>query len=139
MSELDSIKITNPTDEDFAWRFNGEMYSIKAGETRDLAKVVAFHLAKHLSTKMIVDGERASMTKAQRADKHSPSHLKIAQLSVYDTHERRIALYKILGDQQLVIQLIQAYPFKGFIGDMDEYVKFVNKSESKPVKAQATA
>lgn len=129
--EMVSVTITNPTSEDFTWGYNGEPYTIKAGETMAYAKPLAYHLAKHLSTKMIVDAVKAKMTKKEAAEPKSPVHVKISQLSIYDTHERRIALYKILGDGSKVVELITRYPFKGFIGEMDEYKKFVEKSEKK--------
>src|SRR3990167_10604417 len=127
--ELEVIEITNPTSEDFSWRYNGEPYTIKAGETRSFAKPIAFHLAKHLSTMMVVKDEEKNMTKADKLNPNASIHIKIAQLSTSDTHERRIALYKILGDENRVVEVISHYPFKGFIGDMDVYQKFVEKSK----------
>ena len=53
MAELDTIVLTNPTSKDFTHNFNGEPYTINAGETKAFAKFVGYHLAKHLSTKMI--------------------------------------------------------------------------------------
>lgn len=131
MQELEIIYITNPTSEDFSWRFNGELFTVKKGEKSGFAKPVACHLAKHLSSKMIVDEALNSVTKKEFADAKSPIHVKISQLSSYDTHERRIALYKILGDEKVVIEVLTRYPFKGFIGIMDEYQKFV-ESVKKP-------
>uniref|UniRef100_A0A6H1ZVL5 Uncharacterized protein n=1 Tax=viral metagenome TaxID=1070528 RepID=A0A6H1ZVL5_9ZZZZ len=128
MAELDTINIINPTSEDFTWKYNGEPYTITAGETQTFVKRVAFHLAKHLSTQMIQNDEKKKMTKKDKDDPHARIHLKIAQLTIYDTHERRIALYKILKDINLVQEVIQVYPFKGFIGEMDLYKEFVNKN-----------
>lgn len=129
MQELEVIEITNPTSEDFSWPFNGEKFAIKAGETKGFAKSVGFHLAKHLSTKIICDEAMAKAGKKALEDPKSPIHVKISQLNTYDTHERRIALYKILGDIDKVVQVIANYPFKGFVGDMDEYQKFVESSK----------
>lgn len=131
MQELEVIEITNPTSEDFSWRFNGELFTIRAGEKRGFSKPVAFHLAKHLSTKMVCDEALSSASKKDLADPRAAIHVKISQLNTYDTHERRIALYKILGDINRVIQVISKYPFKGFIGDMDIYQKYVEKAEVK--------
>lgn len=130
--ELESVPILNPTSEDFTWRYNGEPHTIHAGEKREFAKPVACHLAKHLSTKIITDAEFLKLTKKQIENRNDPVHIKISQLNIYDTPERRIALYDIfLGNEQLVISTILAYPFKGFIGEMDNYKKYV---ESKKVK-----
>jgi hypothetical protein len=138
MNELEVIEITNPTSKDFSWRYNGELFTIKSTETRSFAKPVAFHLSKHLSTQMVVEDEMKNMTKADRLNPNASIHIKIAQLSTSDTHERRIALYKILGDENRVVELISKYPFKGFIGDMDTYKSFVEKS-SKVVKDASKA
>lgn len=125
--DLSAIEITNPTSEDFTWNYNGEPYTIKGNQTAVYAKPVAYHLAKHLSTKMIIEPLKESMSKKDIENKNSPVHVKISQLSIYDTHERRIALYKILRKGDLVLDLITRYPFKGFIGEMGEYQKFVEK------------
>ena len=129
--DLSSVEITNPTSEDFSWKYNGDTYSIAAGETKAFAKPVSFHLAKHLSTNMIVHEVKSKMTKKDIADPRSPHHVKVSQLTIYDTHERRIALFKILKDAQKVVEVISSYPFKGFIGDMDVYQKF---AESQTLK-----
>ena len=135
LKEYDSVVINNPISEDFTQKFNGEPYTIKAGESKGFAKFVAFHLAKHLST-LIVESEAAKdITKKDLGDPRAAVHSKISQLQVHDTHERRIALYKILGDEDLVIQVISAYPFKGFIGEMEEYKKFVEQSKKSSNQA----
>src|SRR3990167_602183 len=123
MSELDAVKIKNPTNEDFTWRYNGEPYMVKANEEKSFAKYVAFHLAKHLSSKMIND----AITPDERKD--PARSLEFAHRQVYDNQHRRIALYKILGDKSLVEEVIKAYPFKGFVGEMKEYQDFVTSME----------
>lgn len=133
MQELEVIDITNPTSEDFSWRYNGELFTIKANEKRGFAKSVGLHLAKHLSTKMIRDEAISKASKKDLADPKAAIHVQVSQLNTYDTHERRIALYKILGNVDMVIQVISNYPFKGFIGDMDIYQKYVEKSKSEVV------
>lgn len=132
--DLTSVTITNPTNEDFTWNYNGEPYTVKAGEDAAFAKPVAYHLAKHLSTKMVVEDVKKGMSKKDIADPRSPLHVKVSQLSTYDTHERRIALHKILKDGDKVLELITRYPFKGFIGDMTEYQKYVEKLSAKKEK-----
>lgn len=136
METLEILEITNPTSQDFTWRYNGEPYTIHSKETKGFAKPVAFHLAKHLSTHMIVEETSAKVTKKETENPHAAVHVKIAQLSTYDTHERRIALYKIFANEDLVVQTLQRYPFKGFIGDMELYKAFVTKPA--PVKKAAS-
>ena len=131
MNELDVISLTNPTSEDFTVAYNGQPFTIKANETASFSKFVGFHIAKHLSTKMIEDDIPEKMKKAQP--------VLVAQRTVYDSHFRRIALYKILGNKDVVVQVIAAYPFKGFIGEMKEYEKFVEEQEKpKEVKKPKT-
>jgi len=129
--DLESVNITNPTDADFTWRFNGTPYTILAKETKQFAKPVAYHLAKHLSIQMTVSDLMKTATKKDLDNPNAAIHVKVAQLSTYDTHERRIALYKILGDENRVTEAIQRYPFKGFIGDMNIYQEFVEKGKPK--------
>lgn len=130
--DLSVVSITNPTSDDFSWRYNGELYPIKAGEVMSFAKPVAYHLAKHLSTKMISDEALKGIAKKDMDNPNAAIHVKVSQLNTYDTHERRIALYQILKDTQKVLEVIQRYPFKGFIGDMALYQAFVEKAEAKP-------
>lgn len=130
--DLSVVSITNPTSDDFSWRWNGELYTIKAGETAGFAKPVAYHLAKHLSTKMISDDALKGVAKKDMDNPNAQIHVKVSQLHTYDTHERRIALYKILNDTQKVVETIQRSPSKGFIGDMALYQSFVEKLEAKP-------
>ena len=129
--DLTAVTIINPTSEDFTWNFNGEPYTIPAGKPAAFAKPVAYHLARHLSTKMILDETKGRLTKKQIENSRDPIHVKISQLTIYDTPERRIALYKILGNEELVMQLLMRYPYKGSIGEMDEYKQFVVNQQKK--------
>lgn len=129
--DLTSVEIINPTSEDFTWNYNGEPYTVRAGEKTAFAKPVAYHLARHLSTKMIVDEVKGKMGKKQIENPRDPIHVKISQLSIYDTPERRIALYHILRDEEKVMQLLMRYPYKGTIGDLAEYQAFVDKEKAK--------
>lgn len=131
--DLTIVEIKNPTSQDFSWRWNGELYTIKAGETKSFAKPVAFHLAKHLSTKMVSDDALKGVKQKDLENPNSAIHVKVAQLNTYDTHERRIALFQILNDVDAVVEVIQRYPFKGFIGEMDKYQEFVEKATKKEV------
>lgn len=128
MAELDAVEIVNPTNEDFSCRYNGELYTLKAKERKAFAKYVAFHIAKHLSTKML----EGLFTEKERADR--AKMFEISQLHVYDNPKRRIALYQMLGDTMLVQEVIKAYPFKGFIGEMSEYEQFVKKEQAPKKK-----
>ena len=129
--DLESVSISNPTDADFTWRYNGTPYTILAKETKQFAKPVAFHLAKHLSTQMVTGDLMKTATKKDMDNPQAAIHVKAAQLTTYDTHERRIALYKILQDADRVVEVVRRYPFKGFIGDMKIYEDFVGKSAGK--------
>ena len=131
LKEHDAVFLKNPTDENFAWKFNGQEYNVKAGEIKSFSKFVTFHLAKHLSTKMITESVERKLTKKQLENRNDPVHTQLSQLNIYDTHERRIALFKILGNEFLVEQVISQYPFKGFIGDMSVYKDFVQKQTVK--------
>lgn len=129
--DLESVQITNPTDADFTWRYNGIPYTILAGETKQFAKPVAYHLAKHLSTQMVTADIMKTATKKDMENPNAAVHVKAAQLTTYDTHERRIALYKILEDEARVVEVVRRYPFKGFIGEMETYQAFVEKKATK--------
>lgn len=133
LKEHDSVFVKNPTSEDFSWKFNGESYAVKAGEEKAFSKFVAFHLAKHLSTQMITDEVVGDMKKKDLDDPKSPLHSKISQLNIYDTPERRIAIHKILNNEELVVAVISCYPFKGFVGDMNLYKKYLDEFK-KPEK-----
>mgnify|MGYP001565960878 CR=1 FL=1 len=128
--DLESVNLTNPTDADFTWRYNGTPYTILAKETKQFAKPVAYHLAKHLSTQMVTSDIMKTATKKDMENPNAAIHVKAAQLTTYDTHERRIALYKILGDQARVVEVVTRHPFKGFIGEMSIYQEFVEKKEA---------
>lgn len=132
--EFISIAVTNPTKIDFTQRFNGEPYTVRAGETQNFSKYVGFHIAKHLSTKMIeADFPRDNA----KTEKMTPQQInqeatRFTQLTLYDNPLRRIALFKILRDTDLVMDVIISYPFKGFLegklaGDMEDYKNFVRE------------
>lgn len=138
LKEHDAIEMHNPTAEDFSWRFNGELYTILAGERKSFSKFVAFHLAKHLSTKMVVEDAEKGVSKKALEDRTNPIHSQISQLNVYDTPERRIALYKIFENRDLVESVILKYPFKGLIGDMKLYDIFIEKAEKSKAALEET-
>lgn len=123
MAELDTINLINPTSKDFTQNFNGEPYTIKTGESKTFAQFVGFHIAKHLATKMVLD----TFSKKDRNDPKKA--IAIGQHTHYDNPKLRIALYKIFKDKDLVQKTILLYPYKGFIGEMDEYKNFVEKEE----------
>lgn len=137
LRENDSVAVFNPTQEDFTWNFNGEPYTIKAGETKSFGKFTAFHLAKHLSSKMIDVEFQAKIAKIKDRDLKRQAMGELSQSLVFDGPKRRIALYKILKDVLIVEQVIKSYPFKGWIGEMDEYKKFVDKEGSSTAEIAA--
>ena len=129
MAELDIIELSNPTGEDFEVYYNGEPYVLKAGQTKSFTKHVGYHVAKHLAHKMVDD----SFTLQEKQDQKKA--LEIAKCSVFDNPRLRIALYKIMRDVHNVEQVILAFPYKGFIGEMSEYKQFVdNFNKPKEVK-----
>jgi len=138
VKEHDTVFIKNPTAEDFTQRFKSDPYTVKAGEEKAFSKFVAFHIAHHLSTNMIVREKEKDITPEDARNQGASIHLKIAQLGLYDTPERRIALYKILGRKELVEEVVKSYPFKGFIGEMALYERFVAEAETpkEPIVAQ---
>lgn len=135
MAELDTIVVTNPTKDDFTVNFNGEPYFIGKSEQKAFPEFLAFHIAKHLSDKML--GEEVEKLRKEKTD--NPYRPRVGQLMVYDNPKRRIALYQIFGDKDKVESCIAAYPFKGFVGEMREYDDFVTKESAKETKAKATA
>lgn len=128
MSELDTLFVSNPTEEPFTVRFNGEQYTVPT-EGKHYPQHLAFHIAKHLSDLML----SKELIKLKMATKKSdsPYNPAVAQLQVYDNPKRRIALYDILGTKELVESCLKSYPFKDFIGQMSEYDDYVAKKEKK--------
>ena len=131
MAEFDSVILFNPIDEDFVHNFNGEPYTLPAKGSKAFSKFVAFHLAKHLASKLVV----AEVSKTDKTK--NPSI--ITQRTVYDNPYLRIALYKILKDVQIVQEVVMAYPYKGFVGEMEIYQNFVEKAEAPKEKESTTA
>jgi hypothetical protein len=129
MSEFDSVILNNTTTEDFVHNFNGEPYTLPAESSRAFSKFVAFHLAKHLATKLV----EADISEDEK--KKNPSV--VTQRTVYDNPQLRIALYKILKDTKLVQDVIMAYPYKGFVGEMSIYQDYVEKSTRPAQDASA--
>lgn len=131
MAELDTIHIENPLNEDFEVRFNGEPYTLKQGEKRQLPQHLARHFAKHMSDRMCaLEFEKQKQVYEKRKEK-IPDPLK-TQITMYDNPERRIALYKCLRSKEEVERTIKSYPqFKAmdkgfnFVGDIKVYDDFV--------------
>lgn len=131
MAEFDTILITNPTEESFSHRFNGELYTIPGESSKHFPTYLSFHLAKHLSDKILSE-ELLKLKKAnEKSAERNSFNPKNAQLMVYDNPSRRIALYKILGSRELVQECIERLPLKPFVGEMSIYDEFVAKSEKK--------
>lgn len=128
MAEFDTIYVTNPLNEDFAVRFNGENYELGKKERKSFPEFLGFHVAKHLSDKML----GTEIEKLKKAEKENPFNPRVGQLLVYDNPKRRITLFQILGSKKLVEECISAYPFKGFIGEMSEYDEFADGKAEAP-------
>ena len=135
MAELDTIVLTNPTEEDFTQHYNGEPYLLEANSTKAFAKFVGYHIAKHLSSRMIQNELNKKLAKDKALNQNQKASV-LSQAMVYDNPQRRITLYQILKDKLVVQEVIKAYPFKGFIGEMSEYEKFVAEQEPKSVEAK---
>lgn len=135
VSEFETIEIFNPQEEAFKVRFNGELYSIEGKTPKSYPRFLAFHIAKHLSDKLLVPEAEKRTKKQKDGDVYNPQ---IAQLVIYDNSFRRITLYDILRSKAMVEECIKAFPFKGFIGDMTDYEEHVAKvEEGKKTKAPA--
>jgi len=131
MAELDTIILTNPTASDFTWQYNGEAYTVPANSTKPFAKFVGYHLAKHLSSKMIQEELDKKLAKDKTKNPNQKASI-VSQAMIYDNPQRRITLYQILNDKEIVQEVIKAYPFKGFVGEMSEYEDYVRgQTESK--------
>jgi len=59
--------ITNITDEDFSHPYNGDSFTVKAGETLLFPYDLARHLAKHLARKILFSRVSPSDQKVDRA------------------------------------------------------------------------
>lgn len=128
-SEYDTIEVFNPLDEEFATRFNGEIYRVPAKSGKFFPTFLAMHVAKKLSDK-ILEPLLVKLKKDSAKTDKSPFNPLNAQLMIYDNPERRISLYRVLRSKERVQACIQNFPFKGFIGEMSEYEKFVAKETS---------
>jgi hypothetical protein len=53
------VKFTNITDKDFTHPFDGQPFSVKAGEIVLLPFDLADHLATHLARKIMIDGDKS--------------------------------------------------------------------------------
>lgn len=134
ISEFETIEIRNPLEEVFKVRFNGELYNIEGEAVKSYPRFLAFHIAKHLSDKMLVPEAEKRTKKQKEGDVYNPL---IAQLMIYDNSIRRITLYEVLKSKALVEECIKAFPFKGFIGEMEEYEEHVAKAEKPKVAPKA--
>lgn len=128
MSELETITIYNPLKENFSVNFNGEPYVVPSQTEKSYPQFLAFHIAKHLTDKMLEEALVALKSK----DEKNPYKPLVGQLMVYDNPKRRIALYKVLRTKELVETCMNNYPFKGFVGEMREYDEFVAEQEKTP-------
>lgn len=151
MATLDQIFITNPTETEFEVRYDGEKYTLQAHEETTKTQFLARHMAKHLSDRMMINdfyGIQKDFTKKHKS--LSPHQVdqqlgtEKTRLTMQDSPERRIALYKVLRSTVEVNNTIDAYPqFKSkkkkdgsiefsTVGDIEIYNEFVEKSERKP-------
>lgn len=132
--EFESIKITNPTKQDFSVRYNGELYELHAGVTDSYPRAVAFHMAKHLTTRML-EPEAQKLREEFKESVYIPQE---STLMNHDNPSRRIALYDVLGNRGEVDKFFIAIPLKSFVGDMSIYDKHVEKKTAKLEAAPST-
>lgn len=137
-SEFVAVAVSNPMGETFTQKYNGEPYTLASGETKNFAKSVSYHIAYHLSAKMIEDEFEWSKKKTKTPQEINQEATRFSQLTLYDNPKRRIALYKILGDTIQVMEALAKYPiiYRGYLegnhlGTMDEYREFVEKGGGK--------
>lgn len=150
MSTLDQIFICNPTDTDFEVQYDKEFYYLKAGEETTRVIDLAYHMAKHLSSRMLIKEFYEIHKVFVKNHKNLTPHQVDQQLGtqknmlvMQDCPERRIALYKILRSKDDVEAVLHAYPqFKtkrrkdktvefSVVGDISIYNEFVEKAERK--------
>lgn len=137
MAELDTCTIRNPLTIDFSARYNGELYTVRAGETKTYPKYLVYHLAKHLSNQML-DKEVRELIKIY--EKESPYVPQVGALMNHDNPTRRRYLYDILQSKSEVESCLKQLEFKSFIGDMREYDSYVENVEAKEtVQSESTS
>lgn len=130
MAELDTIEIINPLAEDFTVRFNGEPYTLKAGAQVHYPRFLALHIARHISDKLLSDKKEALRKKHGKDNPYVPQ---ASTLFNHDNPSRRIALYQILRDTELVQEAVTKSNLKGFVGEMAEYDEYI-ASQQKATK-----
>lgn len=127
MATLDTITLYNPTKEDFVWNFNNEPYNLGAQQTKSFVEPVGLHIAKHLACKIVVD----SFSNEEKTKQPTL----VSQSLNYDNPKLRIALYTILKNKELVQKVINAYPFKGLVGEMKEYDQYIARATISPSRS----
>lgn len=127
MAEFETIKVVNPTKEEFSVRFNGEMYVLKAGEEKSYPSFLGLHIAKHLSDKIL----SVEAKKLKEKNKENPYVPEASQLMIHDNPKRRMSLFDILHSTDLVEQCILSFPFNGFVGEMETYSDYVVEKSKK--------
>jgi len=56
------IELTNISNEDFTHHYAGQQFTVKAGEKKVFPGEIAHHLAKHLSRKILLSGDKSAVT-----------------------------------------------------------------------------
>jgi len=130
MAELDTIELYNPTLKDFTHNFNGEPYTIKSKEIKSFSQWSGIHLAKHLATRILTDEVNKKYPGELKPEDARRKGVELSQAINYDNPRLRIALYKILKKVDTVELVVTRYPYKGFVGDMDVYKRFVSEAET---------
>ncbi len=144
-SEFDTLEVYNPMDVEFVCRFNGELYKLGAKSSKTYPQFLAFHIAKHLSDKLLEPELLALKRKNDESKRPTAYNPRNAQLIIYDNVSRRKTLYNVFRDKELALLCIKQFPFKDFIGNVAEWEEYVLKAETpkevkvKTPKAEAKA
>ena len=128
LDSLNTISIKNPLKEDFSCRYNGELYTLKTKEEKSYPLFLALHIAKKLSDLILSDEAKKIKVGVKPTD--NPFNPAKVQFVNYDNPRRRIILYDLLGDKNIVEKCIKSFNFKDFIGDISEYDDYVAKAEA---------
>lgn len=113
MTEYETTTFVNIDDKDFTGYFGNEPYEFKAGESREVVKFVAQHLAKHLIDRILQEkwGVHNTLTKTPIRDdllaKILPKEAEKANYKPLTQEEKEKALNKVLDEQTKTIESLK--------------------------------
>lgn len=128
MSEFDTRSVTNPLEEDFTHAWNGEPYTIPAGETKSFPEFLAVHLAKHLADKIMIQGGRYEDKINQMTGRHTAR-------SVGKPEKTELMNYLLDAEKQIdVVEGLEQAARKAAGGSTEVKVKKPETKAAKDVK-----